>query len=62
MIINALNVVWSGIYILQIITHEELERLTIWDELDFEYKKLPVKIKDIHKIEKYNSISVSVFG
>ena len=32
------------------------------DELDFEDIKFAVKIKDIHKIEKKNSISISVFG
>ena len=32
------------------------------DELDFEDTNFPVKIKDIHKIDKKNSIGVSVFG
>ena len=32
------------------------------DELDFEDMKFPVKIKDIHKIEKNNYIDISVFG
>ena len=32
------------------------------DELDFEDVKFPVKTKDIHKIEKKNSITISVFG
>ena len=32
------------------------------DELDFEEVKFPVKIKDIHKIKKTNSIAISVFG
>ena len=31
------------------------------DELDIEDVKFAVKIKDIHKIEKKNSISISVF-
>ena len=31
-------------------------------KLDFEDMKFPVKNKDIHKIEKKNSISISVFG
>ena len=31
-------------------------------ELDFEDIKLPVKIRDIHKIERKNSIAISVFG
>ena len=29
------------------------------DELDFEYINFPVKTKDIHKIEKKNSIVIS---
>ena len=32
------------------------------DELDFEDIKSQVKIKGIRKIEKYNSIGISVFG
>ena len=32
------------------------------DELDFEDMKFPVKIKDIHKIEKNNYVDISVFG
>ena len=32
------------------------------DELNFEGIKFPVKIKDIHKIEKRNSIGINVFG
>ena len=31
-------------------------------KLDFKDLKLPVKIRDIHKIEKNNSIGISVFG
>ena len=31
-------------------------------KLDFKDTKFPVKIRDIHKIEKNNSISISVFG
>ena len=30
--------------------------------LDFKDIKLPVKIRDIHKIEKKNAIGISVFG
>ena len=30
--------------------------------LDFKDMKFPVKIRDIHKIEKKNSINISVFG
>ena len=32
------------------------------DELDFEDKQFPIKIKDIHKTEKNNFIGISVFG
>ena len=32
------------------------------DELDFQDIKLPIKIRDIHKIEKKSSISISVLG
>ena len=31
-------------------------------KLDFKNIKFPVKIRDIHKIEKMNSIGISVFG
>ena len=31
-------------------------------ELDFKDIKCPVKIRDIHKIEKKNSISISILG
>ena len=31
-------------------------------KLDFKDMNFPVKIRDIHKIEKHNSISISVFG
>ena len=31
-------------------------------ELDFKDIKFPVKIRDIHKIEKTNSITISSFG
>ena len=31
-------------------------------KMDFKYIKFPVKIKDIHKIEKKNCIGISVFG
>ena len=30
--------------------------------LDFKYIKFPVKIRDVHKIEKKNSIIISIFG
>ena len=32
------------------------------DALDFEDIKFPFKVKDIHKIQKKNSIGISVFG
>ena len=32
------------------------------DKLDFNDIKPPVKIKDIHNIEKYNSINIGAFG
>ena len=31
-------------------------------KLDFKYVKLPVKIRDFYKLEKNNSIGISVFG
>ena len=31
-------------------------------KINFKDKKFPVKVRDIHKIEKNNSISISVFG
>ena len=31
-------------------------------KLDFKDIKFPVKVRDIHKIEKKNSIDISVFG
>ena len=42
-------------------------RITKADEgfakkLEFKATKFPVKIRDIHKIEKKNSIGISVFG
>ena len=32
------------------------------EKLDFKDIKSPIKVRDIHKIEKKNSISISVFG
>ena len=32
------------------------------DELDFEDIKLPIKIRDIHKIDNKNPIGISIFG
>ena len=40
---------------------QRVERL-FGDELDFKVRKFPVKIKDFHKIDKNNYISISVFG
>ena len=31
-------------------------------KLDFKNIKFPVKVRDIHKIEKKNSIGISIFG
>ena len=31
-------------------------------KLDFKQIKFPVKVRDMHKIEKKNSIGISVFG
>ena len=73
---NALNSVQSNIYILQI-TIQHLVRYIhpadhntarvrkvdlFQDELHIEDKKFPVRIKDAYKIEKKNSIGISVFG
>ena len=49
-IINGLKGVWLDTYILQITW--KIEKL-FGDELDFEDIKLPVKIKDIHKIYRH---------
>ena len=40
---------------------QRVERL-FGDELDFKVRKFPIKIKDFHKIDKNNYISISVFG
>ena len=53
MIINVIYGVQSYTYILQTI---------IQKEFDFEETKLPVKIRYIYKIERKNSIAISVFG
>ena len=63
MILNAWNDVWSDTYILQIIIPEELEKLQRFcKKLDFKDIKFIVKVRDIHKTEKNNSIGISVFG
>ena len=55
MIMNALT---------EFITQQELQKLTKTSQrLDFKDIKFPVKIGDIHKIEKTkNTISIGVFG
>ena len=56
---DALNGVWSGTYILQIIIQKKLETLTIFEkELDFKDTKFPVKIRDLYKIAKNNCIGI----
>ena len=63
MIMNYLNGVWLDIYILKIIFQSELEKSTkILQESLILKTKFPVKVRDIHKIEKKNSISISVVG
>ena len=54
MTMNALNGVQSDTCILQIVTQQELRKMTknLSKRLDFKDIKLPVKTKDIHKIEK----------
>ena len=51
MIVDASNGVWSGTYILQIIIQEEFDTLD-GNKLDFKDIKYPVKIRNIHKIER----------
>ena len=59
---NALNGVWSDTYILQTIIQEELQNLIKILRKDLILKtEFPVKSRDIHKLEKKNSIGVSVF-
>ena len=50
MIMNALNSVWSDIYILQIIIKKQLKKCE--RELDFKDIEFPVSIRKIHKIGK----------
>ena len=66
---NALNGVQSNTDILQIISSFSKNQLTknFGKELDFKGIKLPVKVRDIHKIEKKKKereipIGISVFG
>ena len=60
-IINALNGALSDTYIRQITIQEKLERLTTDIETDFKDINIPVKVRDIHKIERKNFIGISVF-
>ena len=64
MILNVLNCVKSNNYILQITTQQELLKLTeIFRKIiDFKDTKCPVKIRDIHKIERKNVIGITAFG
>ena len=63
MLMNYLNGVLLDIYILKIIFQSELEKSTkILQESLILKTKFPVKVRDIHKIEKKNSISISVVG
>ena len=60
MIMNALNGVQSDPQIQQAIipkADKDFEK-----KLDFKDIKFPLKIRDIHKIEKKNCIGISVFG
>ena len=63
MIINALNGVQSDTFILQIIDQQEFKKSANYlrDKSYLADTKIPVKIKDIHKIKKYNSIGISGF-
>ena len=62
-IVNASNGVWSDAFILQIIIEEELERLKkICKRTSFKDTKFPVKIRDVHYIEKKSCIFISAFG
>ena len=57
---------WSIVRYLNPASHQ-LARITKVDrdfakKIDFKDLKFPIKIRDIHKIEKKNSIGISVFG
>ena len=68
MIKNALNGVQSDSLILKIITQQELQKLkkSLLQnfQVDIELKdiKFQVKLRGIHKIEKKNSIGISIYG
>ena len=62
-IMSFLNDVQSDTHVLQTIIQEGLQKLT--KILDFKDIKLPVKVRDIRKIEKKKKkipIAISVFG
>ena len=60
---NALNGVQSDTYIQWIIIKKIIKTDNDFaKKLDFKDIKFPVKVRDIHKIEKNNSIGISVFG
>ena len=46
---------------LQTTIQEKLERLATDIETDFKDINIPVKVRDIHKIERKNFIGISVF-
>ena len=54
MIMNAFKGLQSHTYILQIITQQELQKLTkiLPIKLDFKDRKFQLKTRDVHKIEK----------
>ena len=60
---NALNNVWSDTLILQTIIQDELQNaIKILQRDFFKGVEFLVKITHIYKIEKRDSISISVFG
>ena len=62
MLMNAFYGVWSYLYILQIFNQEKSGALTNFArEFDFKDKKILVRIRDIHKIEKIKSVNFSLF-
>ena len=58
----ALNGVWSDISILQTIIEESQKLINILQRDLVLKTKFPVKIREIHKIDKKNSIHISAFG
>ena len=49
---------------MQFLTQQELQKLIkiLPKKFDFKDIKFPIKVRDIHKIEKTNSSGISVFG